>query len=76
MYAEDSFHTLSLLGQIGLVALSLFLACLLVLASWRLALRRRAAIRIALALCLLYLFVWLSPQVYYLYYLTLFDGLP
>lgn len=76
MYAEDSFHTLSLASQIGLVVLSLLLAGLLIFASWRLALRRRLAARIAFAVLLLFLFVWLSPQVYYLYYLALFDGLP
>ena len=75
MYAEDSFHTLSLASQIGLVVLSLLLAGLLIFASWRLALRRRLAARIAFAVLLLFLFVWLSPQVYYLYYLALFDGL-
>ena len=27
-------------------------------------------------MCGFYLFVWLSPQIYYSYYLILFDGLP
>ena len=76
MYAEDSFHSLSLAGRIGLVALSLGLAGLLVFASWRLAPRLGPAAGVAFAALLFFLFVWLSPQVYYFYYMTLFDGLP
>ena len=33
-------------------------------------------LRIAVAALLFFAFVWLSPQVYYTYYMTLFDGLP
>ena len=76
MYAEDSFHTLSLAGRMGLVALSLGLAGLLVFASWRLALRPGPAAGVAFAVLLFFLFVWLSPQLYYFYYMTLFEGLP
>lgn len=76
MYAEDSFHTLSLAGRIGLVALSLVLAGLLVFASWCLARRLGPAAGVVFAVLLLFLFVWLSPQVYYFYYMTLFEDLP
>lgn len=76
MYAEDSFHTLNLAGRIGLVALSLGLAGLLVFASWRTAQRLGPAVGVAFACLLFFLFVWLSPQVYYFYYMTLFESLP
>ncbi len=33
-------------------------------------------VRCLLALVLFWLFVWLSPQIYYWYYLLIFDGLP
>ena len=76
MYAEDSFHTLSLAGRIGLAVLSLALAGVLNLASWRIALRLGPAAGVAFAFLLFFLFVWLSPQAYYFYYMTLFEGLP
>lgn len=68
-YVGDSFHTLSRGEQLGLVGLSVFLG------GWMIALvcRLTGPVR---AMVLFWAFVWLSPQVYYTYYLTIFDGLP
>ena len=74
MYDGDSFWTLGLWGRVGLVALSAVLAL-----GWLWAVRRapgRWPVRAAVWAGAFCLFVWLSPQVYYLYYLTIFDGLP
>ncbi|MEP3279095.1 MAG: hypothetical protein ABJN26_24300 [Stappiaceae bacterium] len=76
MYSEDSFHTLSSGGQIGLLCLSLSLTILVLIAAWRLMRGRPLSVRIAIAIVLFLLFVWLSPQVYYTYYLIIFEGLP
>lgn len=75
MYAEDSFFTLGMGGQLGLLFLSGTLAAFCI-ACVRLLRRRKAVIRLLAAFLLFWGFVWLSPQVYYLYYLTIFDDLP
>ncbi|MEM9433355.1 MAG: hypothetical protein AAGA12_05485 [Pseudomonadota bacterium] len=76
MYQGDSFFTLSVAEQAGLLVISgvLFVVC--ATAIWHLArlLPRRWAI--VLAALLFYAFVWLSPQIYYAYYRLIFDGLP
>ncbi len=76
MYQDDSFYTLSQAGQIGLVGLSLVLTAILLLLAWRMMGSRPLSVRIAIAIILFLAFVWLSPQIYYTYYLFLFDGLP
>jgi len=76
MYDADSFHTLTVPGRVGLVILSITLSGALLWAGWRLMAGHSFALRIALALGLFFAFVWLSPQVYYTYYMTLFEGLP
>ena len=75
-YDGDSFFTLSLAGRIGLVALSCLLSSLTIWISWRLGRSRRIATRVLIALAALYIFAWISPQIYYGYYLMIFDGLP
>ncbi|MGR3503331.1 hypothetical protein [Pseudaestuariivita sp.] len=75
-YAEDSFFTLSLQGQVGLVLVAAVLAGLAVLIVWRGAARWPRVLSVALALIVFTLFVWLSPQVYYQYFRLIFDGLP
>lgn len=76
MYARDSFFDLSLAGQCGLVALSLLLSIAFLLVA-RLLLRTGAIwVRLLGALSLYWLFVWLSPQVYYEYYRLLIPSLP
>ena len=76
MYQKDSFFDLSPWGQVGLVAISTFLFLLVLLAAWKLLKPRGSLIRIVGALVLFWLFVWLSPQVYYMYYWTYFPDLP
>lgn len=83
MYNGDSFFTLSSGGQTGLALLSLALAAATFVAAGRLfklvperGLAAKLAARLGVAVFVMWLFIWLSPQLYYLYYLTLFDGLP
>ena len=74
MYNQDSFFTLTTLGQIGLLSLSALMFVLLTgsmarfCADWW--------VKLAVALGGFFLFVWLSPQIYYTYYLLVFEGLP
>ena len=76
MYDQDSFFDLSPLGQVGLACLSLTMF-VLAFAIVRLALRHRPVwMRIVGSLAVLWLFVWLSPQVYYMYYRVLLVDLP
>ncbi|WP_291738190.1 hypothetical protein [Leisingera sp. F5] len=76
MYDGDSFFTLSRGGQIGLAMLSLTLW-----GSWFWIVRRLTRFsplwaRLVSAIAAFWLFVWLSPQVYYMYYLMVISGLP
>lgn len=74
MYAEDSFFTLTPLAQVGLAALSLSLAGLSVLfVRW---LRRGRWIGLLASISVFWVFLWLSPQVYYTYYRAVIPGLP
>lgn len=84
-YPADSFYSLSPLAGAGLAGLSVALITLLFALS--LAKARWLSARfgpgpglwsldLALTLGLAYLALWLAPQLYYLYYLTIFDGLP
>ena len=75
-YANDSFHTLTLPGQIGLITLSLILTAAIMLVAWRIMIRFLVLQRLGIAIGLFYLFVWLSAQIYYGYYFFLFDNLP
>lgn len=74
MYAQDSFFTLSIPGQVGLACVSLCLALLVVWLCWRV--RGPWWVRMGGALVAVWLFVWLSPQLYYAYYLLIIPGLP
>ena len=77
MYDGDSFFTLSIAGQIGLVVLTIILSILMIMLTHRVALMIRWKVwAVVSALTLFWLFVWLSPQVYYLYYQMIFTGLP
>ena len=87
-YPGDSFYTLPPSAEVGLALLSLVLIGLLftVSAAKSLWLARLLsptaqgsglwALDLAATLALAYLALWLVPQIYYLYYLTVFDGLP
>ena len=73
MYAGDSFFILPGVGQTGLAILSALLglaagACVLAVEGF--------AWRMAAALAVFWVFLWLTPQLYYFYYQIVFDGLP
>ncbi len=76
MYAGDSFFSLTMIGRTGLILVSVVLAAVTVAAFLKCARKLPAAARLLLALVFFWAFVWLSPQLYYLYYMILIDGLP
>lgn len=76
MSRDDTFFQLSTAGQIGTAAISAVLAALMLWLCWRIVRKQRLALRLILALGLIVLFEWLSPQIYYLWYMAVFDGLP
>ena len=73
MYREDSFFTLTIGGQIGLVTLSVLLAAIFLHICWRTTLGKFIWLRFAIAVFLFMSFVWLMPQIYYIYYIFLLD---
>lgn len=75
MYENDSFLTLSIAERIGLLCVTLVLSAFLIWLFWLTIKRLNIWIRPMLALVFLYVFIWLSPQIYYLYYLVIFDFL-
>ena len=75
MYRDDSLFTLELLEMAGLLAVSAVIV-LGMLALARRFCRGKWWRRLALAVVLFWLFLWLSPQVYYAYYQIIVDGLP
>jgi len=76
MYSQDSFFDLSTWGQVGLACLSLTLFLLFLIFARSLRRTKSFVVRIIGALVLFWLFVWLSPQAYYLYYWLIFPDLP
>ena len=77
MDVGDSFYSLSGAGQAGLLVLSALLAviaALSVLAPFRTAIS--PLWRMTAALAVFWAFLWLSPQIYYVYYLVILDDLP
>ena len=76
MYSEDSFYTLSTYGRLAVVAVSLGMFAALLVLGYVLAKARKGVVRIAIGMFLFWIFVWLSPQVYYTLYQFLFEGLP
>lgn len=76
MYQDDSFFTLTLAGQTGLVLLSTLMASMTVIVFCKLARPLNQISAAGLAVIFLWLHVWLSPQPYYFYYMLLYDGLP
>ena len=73
MYNEDSFFTLSVPGQIGLFALSCTLTVITLLIVWRISKGRHWALRLSIGLLAFFSFEWLSPQLYYTYYIFLLE---
>ena len=73
LYREDSFFTLTSAGQAGLVILSTMLAVSTLVLVWLLVTKRAWPVRLLIGLTALVLFEWLSPQIYYVYYVFLLD---
>ena len=76
MYHEDSLFTLSQGQILGLLILSVVLCVgMTALSYWS---TRRLPLwgRAGFAIGLIYLFLWLSPQIYYTYYRAVIPGLP
>ncbi|MEM7742078.1 MAG: hypothetical protein AAF409_00090 [Pseudomonadota bacterium] len=76
MYDGDTFFHLSLIGRIGLVALSGAMATLVLWAAWRLGHQAHWPTRLLVALGAFVLFEWLAPQIHYLWYRQVIEGLP
>jgi hypothetical protein len=76
MYNQDSFFDLTPLGQIGLACVSAVLFTVTVYVAWRLLRNFPVWVRPVGSLVLFYVFVWVSPQVYFQYYHLLFEFLP
>ena len=76
MYDGDSFFSLTMAARFGLVFLSFGLAALTAVAFIKITCRMAWPVRLLLAPVFLWAFVWLSPQIFYLYYMALFDHLP
>ncbi len=75
MYDGDTFFSLTMAARVGLVFLSMGLAALTAAAFIKITCRLAWLLRLFLALVFFWVFVWLGPQVFYLYYMTLFDDL-
>ena len=76
MCANDSIHTITVIQQIGLGFISLTLLSMMIFLSLKLFRNKPMIVRIMVAIGLFYLFVWLSPQLYYAYYILIFEDLP
>ena len=76
MYASDSIHTLTVVQQIGLSFISLTLLSMMIFLSLKLFKNKPMLVRIMVVIGFFYLFVWLSPQLYYAYYILIFEDLP
>jgi hypothetical protein len=75
MYRDDSFFSLGFAEAAGLLALTaVIVLCLLKLARWLC--RGMLWRRLLAAVALFWGFLWLSPQVYYVFYQLIFLGLP
>ena len=75
MYAGDSFYTLGLIEAAGLIVVTVLMAVGM-LALARRVCRGGLGRRVGVAAALFWVFLWLSPQVYYVYYQLVFEGLP
>lgn len=68
-YGADSFLTLTMGERVGVAVVSLMIALVLLTLVWRWG-------GLVRAVGLFWAFVWFAPQIYYLYYIMIFDGLP
>lgn len=76
MYLQDSFFDLSSWGRIGLVCISSILFLAVLFATRTLLKYKPVLVKLTGSLVFFWLFVWLSPQVYYMYYRILIPSLP
>lgn len=76
MYSEDTLFHLSPLGQSGVVVIALGLAAATLWGTWRLTRHWRWPVRLLAAMGMVVIYEWLHPQVFYLWYLVVIDGLP
>ncbi|MGI9350301.1 MAG: hypothetical protein ACR2O3_01960 [Rhizobiaceae bacterium] len=76
MYGNDTFFHLTVPGQIGLAFLSIILCIAAVWLFLKVSIRFGLLVKVLLALIAIWLFTWLSPQIYYVYYWSIFDNLP
>jgi len=76
LYEKDTFFHLSLTGRIGLVILSATMAGVIIFTFVRFTKNFAIPVRLGLTVVTLWLFIWLSPQIYYLYYIQIISGLP
>lgn len=75
VFRDDTFFQLSDLGQIGTAAISVVLCVIMLWLCWRVVRREPLWLRLVLALVLFLLFEWLSPQIYYFWYMVVYPGL-
>lgn len=76
MYRQDSFFDLTPWGQAGLASISVAMFAVLILGAWIVLRTRPVWVRPIGSLVLFWLFVWLSPQIYYQYYQLVIPDLP
>lgn len=76
MYQQDSFFDLSAWGQIGLLFISTALFVGVFFLTIALLSNRPLWVCAIGALFIFWLFVWISPQIYYMYYRILIPSLP
>ena len=76
MYDGDSFYTLSVVGRIGLVCVSLAFAAIALGMTRLMTFTRPIYLRIPIWIVVFITYVWASPQGYYTYYRLIIDGLP
>lgn len=76
MYQNDSFFDLTPWGQAGLACISLTLFVFMMFISHRMLFKTPIVMRIFGAIVVFYVFVWASPQVYYMYYRMVIPDLP
>ena len=75
MYEGDSAFTLSVASRVGLVLVSVVLVTGTIALFLKVSRSVGLPLKILLAIAFFWLFEWLSPQFYYLYYLQIFDFL-
>ena len=76
LYASDTFFHLSLTGRVGLVVISGAMAVLSLWAAWAASRSQTLPVRPVIGIAIFCAFEWLAPQVHYLWYRQVIDGLP